>query len=119
MNLPLGAYSQELARNYLKSKHYSILSSNFRTRYGEIDIIATYKDLLCFIEVKTRTSNKFGRPYESVSFYKIKRIQQAALMYIKEKDLHFKKFRIEVISIELNSDMSLKSLKHFQNVEPS
>ena len=57
MSLELGKSGELLAQKYLKSKKYKILDTNFRLKYGEIDIIAQYHKIIIFIEVKSRQFN--------------------------------------------------------------
>jgi len=62
----IGEFGESLARDYLISKGYRILNMNYRNRFGEIDIVCMNKDLLIFCEIKSRYSNSFGFPIESV-----------------------------------------------------
>ena len=63
----IGSEGESKAIDYLKSKYYEIIETNFYSRYGEIDIIAKYNDTIVFIEVKYRKNNKYGVGSESVS----------------------------------------------------
>ncbi|MBU1124734.1 MAG: YraN family protein, partial [Candidatus Omnitrophica bacterium] len=72
---------------------------NYRTKCGEIDIIAKDKDTYCFIEVKTRRSTRLGMPPEAVGRPKQKHLAHAALFYLKENDLLSQKARFDVVSI--------------------
>jgi len=78
----LAKQGEKKASSFLKSKGYKILCMNFRSRLGEIDIIAKDKDSICFIEVKTRRSSNFGLPKDSISKRKINHISRVALYYI-------------------------------------
>ena len=98
-NLFLGKSAEDAASRFLKEKGYKILKRNFKTRLGEIDIIARDKDTLCFVEVKARSSLRFGLPYEAVSGFKQRQISKAALMYLKENHRLDKKARFDVVSI--------------------
>lgn len=69
----LGKEGERLAKEFLKKKGYSILQEYYRTPFGEIDIIAKEKDVLVFVEVKTRTDLTFGSPFEAVNQRKRKR----------------------------------------------
>ena len=101
--IALGKAGEELAADFLKKQGYKILARNYKTRLGEIDIVAKHKDTLCFIEVKTRRSVKFGLPQEAVSWRKQGQISKAALIFLKEKNLLDKKARFDIVSV-LNSD---------------
>ena len=73
-NQYLGKFGESEAEHYLKKKRYKILEKNYRGRLGEIDIIAEKKKEIIFVEVKTRKSDKFGKPYEAVDFRKQRKI---------------------------------------------
>ena len=98
-NKILGARGEERAVRYLKKRGYKILVKNYQLKCGEIDIIARYKDMLCFIEVKTRTSKAFGSPADAVTPAKQRQIKRAAQCYLKEKGLLEKIVRFDVVSI--------------------
>src|SRR5438046_1996750 len=90
---PIGKKGEEIAVQFLKKKGYKILEVNFHKQYGEIDIIAiapSYpllgrgegsRGTLVFIEVKTRTSNQFGTPFESITPWKLKSLIKTAQLY--------------------------------------
>lgn len=98
-NLYLGKSGEEAAVSLLKNKGYKILARNYRTKLGEIDIIAKDKDTVCFVEVKTRTCDKFGLPAEAVFISKQKQIARAALIFLKENNLLEHNARFDVVSI--------------------
>jgi putative endonuclease len=95
----LGRSGEEAAVVLLKENGYKILARNYKTRLGEIDIVARDKDTLCFVEVKTRLSERFGLPSEAVSRFKQRQISKAALIFLKEKKLLDKKARFDVVSV--------------------
>lgn len=103
-NLYLGKSGEEKAVGLLKENGYKILVRNYRTRLGEIDIIAKDKGTIAFIEVKTRNSDKFGLPSEAVSGLKQRQISKAALLYLKENRLLDKPARFDVVSIDCGED---------------
>ena len=98
-NLFLARTGENLALDFLRTKKYKILEKNYRLRLGELDIIAKDKDTICFIEVKTRNSDRFGSPSEAVNKAKQRKICQVALLYLKSNGLLEKKARFDVISI--------------------
>lgn len=97
--LYLGKSGEEAAVSFLKSHGYRILARNYKSRLGEIDIIARDKDTLCFIEVKTRKTDRFGLPAEAISKRKQGHIAKAALLFLKENKFLGKKARFDVVSI--------------------
>lgn len=98
-NLSTGKSGEELAVALLEDNGYKILARNYKTRLGEIDIVARDKDAICFIEVKTRHSDKHGLPQEAISGFKQRQISKTALIYLKENNLLDKKARFDVVSI--------------------
>lgn len=99
-NIDLGKSGEEAAADFLKKNGYKILFRNYRTKLGEIDIIAVDKDTFCFIEVKTRHSLKFGAPSEAISGFKQRQISKAALLFLKKKNFLDKKARFDVVTVE-------------------
>lgn len=98
-NLYLGKIGEEEAVGLLKDSGYRILQRNYKTRLGEIDIIAEEKGVICFIEVKTRQTDRFGLPSEAVSKFKQRQIAKCALAFLKEKNILDKKARFDIVSI--------------------
>ena len=100
----IGMKGQRLAEEYLIKQNMIILSNNYRTKFGEIDLIALDGEYIVFIEVKYRSSLKYGSPAESVGFYKQQRIIKTAQYYLyKHKgniDVRFDV--IEVLGEEIN-----------------
>ena len=94
-----GNEGESIATLYLKKKHYKILEKNYRTRNGEIDIIAKIGDTVVFVEVKKRNSDVTGRPEEYVTPLKRKKIIMCAKKYIFDNEIDDKKMRFDVISI--------------------
>lgn len=98
-NLYLGKSGEDLAADLLKKSGYKIICRNYKTKGGEIDIIAKDKDTFAFVEVKTRYSDRFGLPSEAISSLKQRHISIAALIFLKENNLLNKKARFDVVSI--------------------
>ena len=81
-HLELGNLGENIVADKLKKDGFTILIQNYKTRRGEIDIIVTKDELLCFVEVKTRSSNDVSM-YEIITYTKQKRVAQAALDFLK------------------------------------
>jgi len=96
-----GQVGEECAVEFLTRHGYQILERNFRNRLGEIDIIAQDGEAICFIEVKTRKTNAFGSPFESVTLAKQHKIIQVALSYLKFKGKEEAQARFDVIAVFL------------------
>ena len=95
-----GKRSEHLALNYLKRKGYRIVETNYRSRVGEIDIIAREKDTLVFVEVKARSSRRFGSPKGAVTPAKQRKISMSALDYLKRTGQTEASARFDVVSID-------------------
>lgn len=99
-NLSLGALAERRAEEFLKANGYKILHRNYRTKLGEVDIVAKDKDIFCFVEVKCRLSDKFGKGFEAVAGKKQNQIAKAALSFLKEKKLMDRSARFDVVSLD-------------------
>jgi putative endonuclease len=97
--LNLGKSGEEIAAEFLKENGYKILSRNYKTKFGEIDIVAIDSNTTCFVEVKARSSDKFGVPFEAVTGHKQKQISKVALQFIKENKLQDAKARFDIVSV--------------------
>jgi putative endonuclease len=95
----LGRSGEEAALVYLLRRKYKIVCRGFRFHRGEIDIIAYDKDILVFVEVKTRRSPDFGRPEESVTPLKQRQIRKLAEAYLMLNDLGDIPCRFDILSL--------------------
>ncbi|MBE0501413.1 MAG: YraN family protein [Desulfuromonadales bacterium] len=112
--LKLGAWGEDQAVLYLRQKGAKILHRNYRTPVGEIDIIARYKKLLLFIEVKTRRSAVCGVPAEAVGPVKQRQIVRTALWFLQKEKLANLQPRFDVISI-LGDGENVMALELIEN----
>lgn len=80
----LGRQAEQQAAVFLSSLGYQIITSNYRTKNGEIDLIAWEQEALCFVEVRARTHEKFGHPAATVTVAKQQRIIRTARQYLLE-----------------------------------
>lgn len=97
--MKLGRQGEDIAAQYLQGQGYRLLQRNFRSRCGEIDIICADKQTIIFVEVKTRTSSKFGSPEESITRTKQQHIYKAAFTFMEGYPHHFKDIRFDAIGI--------------------
>jgi putative endonuclease len=95
----LGKEGEDRAAQFLVQRGYRIIERNYRTKSGEIDLIALHEGVVVFVEVKTRTSDAFGAPELAVDFRKQQRMVKAALGYISYKKLHQIPCRFDVVAI--------------------
>jgi len=95
----IGGKGESEAEDYLIKIGYRILEKNYHTPLGEIDIIALDSDTLVFVEVKTRTSDKYGSGLSAVTYQKQVHMAKTALLYITKKQDEFPAYRFDVVSI--------------------
>lgn len=100
-----GKHGEDLATSFLQKHGYKIIDRNFRTRGGEIDIVALDGNTLVYVEVKARTSGEFGLPEEAVTRQKIKFLQRAAKFYRNNRqNLKLPQLeRIDVVAVDLRN----------------
>ena len=98
-----------MAEQYLKRKGYKILCKNFRTPFGEIDIVAKNKEMIVFVEVKLRKTGKYGAPEYAITYYKKMHIIKSAFFYLKKYNNFDKPYRFDVITI------SSSNIAHYEN----
>ncbi|KPJ74724.1 MAG: hypothetical protein AMJ54_16685 [Deltaproteobacteria bacterium SG8_13] len=94
-----GRNSEALAARHLKLCGYRILEQNYRTRHGEIDIIARDKDAIVFVEVKARKTESCGNPKGAVTAEKQRKISMVALQYLKSTGQLTTRARFDVVAI--------------------
>ena len=104
----LGRNGEKLTVNYLKKLGYKILETNYKTSFGEADIIALKDNSLCFIEVKTRSSTKYGTPGQAVNYKKQKKYRDLALFYVQKNKLE-DLFITFLVAEVLDNDVNLIS----------
>lgn len=100
----IGKKGETVAVRYLKKQGYRIVEQNYRSKVGEIDIIARDKQSLVFVEVKTRSSRSFGSPKWAITPKKQKAISMAALYYLKMTNQNDVDARFDVVSIMLQGE---------------
>ena len=102
----LGLAGERLAEKFLRTSGLKIIARRFRTRAGEIDLIAMDGDEVVFVEVKTRRSARFGTPEESVTRTKRAHLRAVAFAYLSSAHRPRARFRIDVIAIEMRQNDS-------------
>ncbi|MBD0253299.1 MAG: YraN family protein [Rubrobacter sp.] len=99
-----GAWGENLALRYLTRRGYTLVERNYRTRYGEIDLIVRKDDALVFVEVKLRRGTGFGDPLEAVTLRKQSAIRSLATHYISDRNPTFDTLRFDAIGILASAD---------------
>jgi putative endonuclease len=104
-----GIQGEEQATKTLKGKGYRIIEKNYRSPFGELDIIAEEGGYLVFVEVKKRNTRTFGDSFEAVNNVKKKRIIKTAIFYMKTHKCYDRKVRFDVVGIDREN---VKIVKH-------
>lgn len=108
-----GKRGEDTAVRYLLDRGYTIVEKNYRCRLGEIDIVALDGGILVFVEVKSRTSLKFGPPEAAVDERKQKKLSKVALHFLKERKSMDSKARFDVVAILFSPEGH--QVDHFMN----
>lgn len=103
----LGKLAEDIASDIIFQKGYKVLDRNFRSRFGEIDIVAIKDSCLVFVEVKARWTNKFGAPEEAVTWSKLGKIKKTGEYYSLIHPELPKKLRIDVVALEMRGKILL------------
>ena len=128
-NFLTGRKGEEIAAKFLEEKGFSIKERNFRTRFGEIDIVCYDKDILVFVEVKTKIGHDFGEPEEMVGKGKLAKVQRMGEVYTLLKTQELKKSktqgmeltwegrcRVDVVGIVLKENGEVERIRHYEAV---
>ena len=100
-NRELGRIGEQAAAELLQMEGYEILERNYRCQAGEIDLIAARGSEVCFVEVKTRRNDHYGRPCEAVGAQKIYHIRRTAVHYLQEQEMFYDDVRFHVVEVTL------------------
>lgn len=111
----VGNWGEQIAHRFCDKKGWRVLERNWRAGRHEIDLIAQDKHTIVFIEVKTRTTDLYGLPEESINPAKISSLRKAVASYIAQKRI--RKYRVDVISIQQNQGSP--TLRHIPDIDLS
>ncbi len=112
-NMVVGRIGEEAAAKFLLNLGYSLITRNFSTRFGEIDLIMKDKGVLVFVEVKTKKGLIFGTPEEMFTRGKYNRVKRMGTVYLKGEEVPC---RIDMVAVLLNEFNEVETLKHYPNV---
>ena len=115
----LGDQGEQAAARFLEKAGFKILHRNYRTRLGEIDLIADDEGTTVFVEVKTRRSLAFGSPQEAVHPRKRRQITRVALNYIRQRGLEGGSFRFDVVSVFVNDRLQPAHIEIIRDAFPA
>ena len=102
----VGADGEDLVATYLKKSGATIVARNWRIKEGEIDLVARKNGILIFVEVKSRTSERYGHPLESISGEKAHRLQRLALAWISMNDQWGADYRIDCAAVNFREGLN-------------
>jgi len=114
-NKDIGNLSEQLAINYLKENGHYIMDSNFKTHFGEVDIISKKNNLIIITEVKGRFNLNYGSPSEAVTFNKQHTIIKVAMSYIHMHNFYDYNLRFDVIEVFLNPSTNSYNINHIKD----
>ncbi len=118
-----GNRGERLAAEYLERKGYQIIGRNYASKWGEIDLIARCKvydlgfkkeEIVVFVEVKTKTTDKYGEPWEMVNHWKIEQVKRMGEVWCREFDWPGR-VRVDVVGVYL--DDVVPRIEHWESVE--
>lgn len=121
-NISIGSEGENIAAKFLKDKGYKILDRNFKNckgrQVGEIDIIAEKNKEIIFVEVKTRSLEKYGDtlPEENITQSKLHKLSKIANSYVKMKGFWDRPYHFDAISVWLSNDFEKHEIKHIENI---
>lgn len=110
-----GRLGESEARARLEAMGYRTIATNYRTRFGEIDIIARQGAQTVFIEVKTRRGRAYGYPEEAITAAKARRMAAAAQAYLAREGLRGADWRLDVAVVELGSGGEVERFEVIEN----
>ena len=110
----IGNNGEDIAAAYLESKDWIVLDRNYFFEKAEVDIVATDRNYIVFVEVKTRSGTYFGRPEEYVTPEKEKNIKKAAEAWIYERKMETAVVRFDIISI-VQKGNEAPEITHFED----
>ncbi len=108
----IGQWGESVAADYLEKHGYTVVRRNARTPYGEIDIVAEKEGFTIFVEVKARTTKKFGPPEVSVTRRKQEHMMATAEYFAQKNEIDH--WQIDVIAVERKNDRTAEII-HFEN----
>jgi putative endonuclease len=110
----LGRWGESVAEHHLAAQGYEIVERNWRCRQGEIDLVVQAKELLIFVEVKTRRGQKMGTPEEGLTPHKSRQLLKLGQIYIAEHELDVD-WRVDLVAVELDQSGKLLRCDHIPN----
>lgn len=113
-NKVTGNRGETLAAEHLQIKGYEILGRNYQSKWGEVDIIAKINNIVVFVEVKTKTTDKYGEPWEMVNAWKVEQVKRMGEVWCREYGWEGR-VRMDVVGVYLNEEQP--RIEHWESVD--
>ena len=114
MSRAAGIRGEAQAANWLRQHGYTLLAHSYRCRFGEIDLIARKGEMLCFVEVKSRTNLQCGLPRDYVTPQKQERLRKTAAFYLAQQELDCP-VRFDVAEVYWNDRGAAEKIEYIEN----
>ena len=117
----IGNLGEKIAQEYLKKKRYKILDTNFKKKWGEIDIVAKKQQVIIFVEVKTlrraeRAEDKAFIPENEIDWKKKKQLRKITQIYLSENKISLNRpYQIDIMAVEISPDLKESKIRHHEN----
>ncbi len=111
----LGRIGEEAAARLLCARGYRILARNVRCPLGELDLVAEHGGAIVFVEVKARTSEDYGRPFDAISPLKQRRLSRLATAYLTGRHLLDRPCRFDAVSVSVTPDGRIERIELLPN----
>lgn len=116
LNKQTGSRGEQAASDMLEQKGYEILTHNYRNKWGEVDVVAKVGETVVFVEVKTKTGEQYGEPWEMIDRHKLKQVENMG--YVWCEDFGWKGLcRTDVVGVWLDNEGEVTRLEHWENVQ--
>ncbi|MFT4396283.1 YraN family protein [Gordonia lacunae] len=116
----IGRLGEDVAADYVASLGWTVLERNWRTRYGELDLVAADGSILVIVEVKTRASRTYDDPVMAVTPTKLARMRRVARLWLAAQDRGWSQIRFDVVSVRLDQaapdDFARARVRHHRGV---
>ncbi len=112
----IGKYGEKLAKDFLLKRDYTILGSNIKLSFYELDIVAKKKTIYVFIEVKTGLANNNISPELALNQKQINNLKKGIYIYCRKYGLPFYSTRLDCIAVNLNKISKIANIKHYKDI---
>lgn len=111
-----GNKGERAAAEKLVTEGYEILTRNYRNKWGEVDIVVKKGETIVFVEVKTKTEEDYGEPWEMINHHKLKQVENMGHLWCEEFGYQGL-CRIDVVGVWLDIEGEVKRIEHWENVQ--